>query len=481
MDFAAVRSRENAHHALARAALPAARRATLSPGAFLLSLTVLARSESFSALWPELAREVGAELVMAGEAAEVNPQDATLALILNIAGVEEEGEPLLRTLRAAGAPDLLVVGAQADHRLAVVLLGSGASDYFALPADLAVLRAELTARAARSAARQAGDSLVDAERATFDFARIIGESAQLRTALQRAARIIPHERATVLLTGETGTGKELFAQAIHYNGPRAAAPFVEVNCAAIPANLLESELFGHERGAFTDAVAAKPGLFEVANGGTIFLDEIGNLPLDLQPKLLKALEEKQIRRVGGVQTRSVDVRIIAATHLNLMEAVRAGQFREDLYYRLSVIPIHLPALRDRGDDVVVLAEHFLRSLADQYGLAPPPLSPKLRHALLSHSWPGNVRELHNTLERMLLLAEVDVHPTDLPSGRVGSACGSHPIPFPATLDEIQRAAVREMMRRLHGNKSAVADVLGISRSRLYRMLEDEPVSEASSN
>jgi DNA-binding NtrC family response regulator len=440
------------------------------------SLTVLARTESFSALWPELAQEAGAELVVVAEASDVRGADATLGLIVNVAGVEEEAEPLLRSLRAVGAPDPLVVGARADHRLAIALLGSGAADYFALPPDLGVLREELAARAARSAAREAGDALADAERATFDFQRIIGDSPQLHTALQRAARIIPHDRATVLLTGETGTGKELFAQAIHYNGPRAAAPFVEVNCAAIPANLLESELFGHERGAFTDAVAAKPGLFEVANGGTLFLDEIGNMPASLQPKLLKVLEEKQIRRVGGVQPRSVDIRIIAATHVNLAEAVRDGLFRDDLYYRLSVIPIHLPALRDRGEDVLLLAEHFVRTLADQYGLAPPVLAPKLRHALLAHPWPGNVRELRNSLERMLLLAEDTIHPTDLRSG--GSGFQTHALPFPAPLDQIEREAVREMMRRLQGNKSAVADVLGISRSRLYRILGDEPPADA---
>jgi DNA-binding NtrC family response regulator len=445
----------------------------------LPALIVLARSESFSALWPELAAQLGADLSVAESPEQIGPAADALAVILNVAGVEEEGEPLLRTLGATTAAAPLVVGASADHRLAIALVSAGAADYFALPGDLELLRAELAARSRRRAERTASEALAEAERATFDFGRIIGRSSQIRQAIERAARIIPRDRATVFITGETGTGKELIAQAIHYNGPRASAPFIEINCTAIPANLLESELFGHERGAFTDAVAAKPGLFEAADGGTLFLDEVGHLPLELQPKLLKALEEKQIRRVGGLQTRSVDVRIIVATHVNLVEAVRTGRFREDLFYRLNVIPIHLPPLRERGDDVLLLAEHFLRTLAEQYDLEPPPLTPRIRQALLAHHWPGNVRELRNTLERMLLLGEEEtIQPADLLSrrGDPGDAEAS-PLPFPARLDEIEQAAVHEMMKRLGGNKSAVADALGISRTRLYRLLGMETAAE----
>jgi DNA-binding NtrC family response regulator len=286
----------------------------------------------------------------------------------------------------------------------------------------------------------------------------------------------------VLVTGETGTGKELLAQAIHYNGPRGAQPFVELNCAAVPAGLLETELFGHERGAFTDARSAKPGLFEAADGGTLFLDEIGDLPLTLQGKILKALEEKQVRRVGAVRGREVDVRIIAATHVDLPQAVRRGEFREDLYYRLSVIPIHLPALRERGEDVLLLAEHFLRSLGEQYDLTPPTLSPSIRRALLTHAWPGNVRELRNGIERALLLGDGDLDPADLFPAGAGPASGrggDGRLPFPATLAELERSAAQAMMEHMEGNKSAAAEALGISRSRLYRLLEgtDEDVAE----
>ena len=438
-------------------------------------LLVVARSESFAQLWPQLAQGAGATARVVAEAAEAAAAGDVLALVLSVAGVEEEGEAVLAELRAAGAPEPLVVGARDDHRLAVALVRAGAGDYFSLPGDLEALRAELADRAKRRAAREAGGKLAAAERQHFDFSRIIGHSPQLRAALDRAGRIIPRDKATVLVTGETGTGKELLAQAIHYNGPRAAEPFVELNCAAVPSGLLETELFGHERGAFTDARTAKPGLFEAADGGTLFLDEIGDLPLPLQGKILKALEEKQVRRVGAVRGREVDVRIIAATHVDLAQAVKKQEFREDLFYRLSVIPIHLPALRERGDDVVLIAEHFLKTLADQYGMEAPALSPEIRRALLTHGWPGNVRELRNGIERALLLGDGGLDPADLfPAGAApadGAAGGGGAIPFPATLAEIERSAAFAMMERMEGNKSAAAEALGISRSRLYRLLE----------
>ncbi len=278
----------------------------------------------------------------------------------------------------------------------------------------------------------------------------------------------------MLLTGETGTGKELLAHAIHFNGPRGAGPLVELNCNAIPHNLLESELFGHEKGAFTDARAAKPGLFEAADGGTLFLDEIGDLPLALQGKILKALEEKEVRRVGAIRSRTVDVRIIAATHADLAAAVAAGEFREDLFYRLAVIPIHLPPLRERGEDVLLVAAHFLRTLAAQYELPVPEITPELRRALMAHPWPGNVRELRNALERALLLSDGAIRPDDLFHGRAAPVRASTgELPFPATLEQIERAAARAMLERT-GNKSAAAEALGISRSRLYRLLEEAP-------
>ena len=443
------------------------------------TLAVVARSESFSALWSELAAAVGAELQVADSAGELGPGGEALAVLVAVGGVEEEAEAVLRELAAANAPPALVVGARADHRLAVALMRAGAHDYFSLPGDVQALRDEIAERGRRRQAQEAGGRLAAAERAAFDFSRIIGRSPQLRGALDRAARIIPHAKATVLITGETGTGKELLAHAIHYNGPRARAPFVELNCNAIPASLLESELFGHEKGAFTDARTAKPGLFEAADGGTLFLDEIGDLPLTLQGKILRALEEREVRRVGALRGRAVDVRIMAATHVDLAAAVARGEFREDLYYRLSVIPIHLPPLRQRGEDVILLAEHFLRTLSAQYGLPAPAVSTELRRALLAHPWPGNVRELRNGLERALLLSDGGIQAEDLFHGpttaapRPNGGGGGGALPFPARLDEIERAAAFAMLEREDGNKSAAAEALGISRSRLYRLLEGE--------
>jgi DNA-binding NtrC family response regulator len=301
----------------------------------------------------------------------------------------------------------------------------------------------------------------------------VGESPALRATLERAARVLPHADATVLITGETGTGKELLARALHYGGPRATAPFVELNCAAVPAQLLESELFGHERGAFTDAKTAKPGLFEAADGGTLLLDEIGRLAPELQAKLLRALEDKTTRRLGATTSRHVDVRIIAATNAELEAEVRAGRFREDLYYRLNVVSLHLPALRERGEDVLLLADAFLARFSAQYQLPQPPLSSETQRVLLAHAWPGNVRELRNAMERALLLSPPGtIELAELATTQTTAMRGDA-LPFPARLDDIVRAAARAMLAATDGNRSEAARRLGISRSRLARLLEGE--------
>ncbi|HEU4588781.1 MAG TPA: sigma 54-interacting transcriptional regulator, partial [Gemmatimonadales bacterium] len=310
------------------------------------------------------------------------------------------------------------------------------------------------------------------------FEAIIGRSPALQRTLEQAGRVAPHAEVTVLIGGETGTGKELLARAIHYHSPRAAAPFVEINCAAIPTNLLESELFGHERGAFTGAVAAKPGLFELAHGGTLFLDEVGHLPLELQPKLLRALEERAIRRVGGQVMRRVDVRVLAATHVDLAAAVRRGEFREDLYYRLNVVSLVLPPLREREGDVELLAETFVARLATSYGLPVPPLGPEARAVLRVHPWPGNVRELRNAIERALVLsptgtlrAEELVPPPPRAGTKSEGVLAAGGLPFPMALAALNRAAAVRMLELTAGNKSEAARRLGISRPRLQRLLD----------
>lgn len=433
------------------------------------TLTIIAVTDAFASTWADLAGELGVALQVARTAEEVDPGAENAPWIVSFAGAEPSAEDEIRAAVARGGRPI-AVGMEADHRFAVALTRAGASEYFALPGDLAGLKSTLTSAFEQLARRTRGTALADSVRASYDFGQIIGDSPAIRSTLQRAARIIPHAGASVLITGETGTGKELLARAIHFNGPRSAHPFVEINCAALPAGLLESELFGYERGAFTDARNPKPGLFEAANGGTLFLDEIGHLPLDLQGKLLKSIEEKRIRRLGSVRSLDVEVRIIAATNVDLEEAVQARQFREDLYYRLTIIPLQLPPLRERGRDVLLLAQHFLARLAAQYGLPVPTLTEQIRTVLLSHSWPGNVRELRNALERALLLAEGNLDPADLflQSRRETSANGM--LPFPASLDAIVREAARATLRLHQGNKRAAAEALGISRSRLYRLL-----------
>ena len=431
-------------------------------------LLVCTLSESFAQVWPQVAAAAGAELacLVPGE----DPAAPPAAAVVSAAGAEKEAAGEVARLRGHGAEEVAVVGAEADYRLVVDLMCAGASDYFALPADLWRLRAwvgERTERAARSGRVQA---LATEERSLFDFTRIVGTSPALRDALERAARVIPQGAATVLIHGETGTGKDLLAQAIHYNGPRAAHPFVDVNCAALPPNLLEAELFGYEKGAFTDARAAKPGLLEMAHRGTLFLDEIGDLAPDLQGKLLRVLEKKRVRRLGSVRDLEIDVRIVTATHVDLAARVRERAFREDLFYRLNVIPIVLPPLRERGDDVLLLAEHFVAAFGAEYGVAPP-LTPAVRRALLGHGWPGNVRELRNSIERAVILGGGELREPDLfPAGAGEAPPRAGVLPFPAPMHEIQRSAARAMVALCGGNKSRAAERLGMSRKGLYALL-----------
>jgi len=425
-------------------------------------------SDSFVTAVRQLVDELG------GAALEVSPDQGRLpqldALLVMAGGAEGAGLDLLA--EATLSLPRLLIGAAADHRIAAAALQSGARDYFALPDDFDLLRRWLERLAREAASRIEAGRFADAERRATGFEAIVGSSPALRQTLAQAARVAPLRDLTVLIGGETGTGKELLARALHYGSPRAADPFVEVNCAAIPVNLLESELFGHERGAFTGAVAAKPGLFEIAHGGTLFLDEIATLPLELQPKLLRALETRSIRRVGGQQGRQVDVRVVAASHVDLGQAVRQGEFREDLYYRLNVVALVLPPLRDREGDVELLAGVFVERIATSYGLPVPELSQETRTALRAHRWPGNVRELRNVLERAVVLSPpgtLRIGPLEDARGRGETSAGV--LPFPAPLAEVVRTAAQAMLDLTGGNKSEAARRLGISRPRLQRLLD----------
>ncbi len=318
----------------------------------------------------------------------------------------------------------------------------------------------------------------------FGFQNIVGRSAALTEALELARRVADAPRTTVLLLGETGTGKELFARGIHYAGGTSEQPFVPVNCAAIPETLLESELFGHVRGAFTDAVKKKAGLFELAGTGTLFLDEIHQMPLPLQPKLLRALESRRVRPLGGADEIEIRCRVVAAANPLLEQAVAMGNFREDLFYRLNVFTIALPPLRDRQDDIALIARQCLAESVPEHGRVKV-LSPAALEALLSHRWPGNVRELRNVIERAAILSgeERTIGPEHLLIQRRSSIVelesGSE-IRIPRagkTLKAIEREAVGIALRITGGNRSAAARMLGISRPRLARKLREVPRPE----
>jgi DNA-binding NtrC family response regulator len=286
----------------------------------------------------------------------------------------------------------------------------------------------------------------------------------MRLLLERALRVATVD-TTVLITGESGTGKECLARLIHGASRRASGPFVPLNCGAISDSLLESELFGHARGAFTGAVEERAGLFEAAGGGTLLLDEVGEIPLGMQVKLLRVLQEREVRRVGESRSRPVDLRILAATNTDLGEALRQGRFRSDLFYRLNVVELRLPPLRERREDIMPLARHLMGAAADRLGLPPLPLSPELEERLVQHSWPGNVRELENVLERMLALEEADWEAGSPP------ACGKPGLPSPVkTLAELERDHILAVLAASGGNQARTARLLGIGSATLYRKL-----------
>ena len=365
------------------------------------------------------------------------------------------------------AIDVLVMSAHGSLDRAVGAVKAGAHDFLTKPftSDSLVLRIQRLA-AERTQARELGElrALVDGD----GFGELSGTSPamqKVRAVLQR----IVGSAATVLVTGESGTGKEIVARGLHRHGPRQTGPFVAINCAALPEALLESELFGHVRGAFTDARTDRAGLLAQASGGTVFLDEIGELPAALQPKLLRALEERAVRPVGGTCELPIDVRVVAATQRDLAAEVHAGRFRADLFYRLNVLRVALPALRERGDDVIALARRFAARAAAQERKTIRGLAPAVIDALRAHPWPGNVRELRNCLEHAVAMARTEVlELDDLPEG-FGAPAPAPDLGWP-TLDVLERDYVDRVLVHVDGNRSAAARVLGIDRRTLLRKL-----------
>jgi two-component system, NtrC family, response regulator AtoC len=453
-----------------------------------------------------LARAVKAFLAEAGYEAEVaGDGEQAVALLptlrpdvvfadVKLPGMS--GIELLRQIREFDpAIPVIIMTAYGTIEGAVEAVKLGAFDYMKKPVDLEELK--LLADRARETALLKQELSYYRRRAANEvpFAGILGQSPALRAVMDQVRQVAAlDETPPVLITGETGTGKGLIARTLHNSGSRAGKPFIDVNCTALPASLMESELFGYERGAFTDAKESKIGLFEAAEGGFIFLDEVGDLELSLQGKLLRAIEERTVRRVGGIRDRRIDVRILAATNRDLEREVQRNQFRSDLYFRLAVILLHLPPLRERGQDALLLAEHFLRQFSAKYGKDVRRIDPRAQDVLLSYPWPGNVRELSHVIERAVLWSRestlnvehlsLTIPPRPEPDGgsppseAVAQASRANDgvdrrseLPPPGVdLNRWERSLIEQAMQEAGGNQTKAAQRLGISRDTLrYRL------------
>jgi len=403
--------------------------------------------------------------------------DAYDVIVLDIWLPGLDGLTTLQRLRERQIDSqVVIISGHGNIESAVRAIKMGAFDFIEKPLSL-----EKTVLVVRNALRQRD---LEAEnrvlRAKVDRQQnntMIGESAPMLRLREQVALAAP-TNGRVLILGDNGTGKELVARTLHQQSRRKSGPFIEVNCAAIPEELIESELFGHARGAFTGAVADKPGRFEQANTGTIFLDEIADMSLKTQAKVLRVLQEQVMERVGGTQRIKVDVRVVAATNKDLVEEIRAGRFREDLYFRLNVVPIFVPSLRDRQDDISALAEHFMSVLATEYGRRPKRIAPEAAARLRQYAWPGNVRELRNVIERLIIMVSGDtITAQDLGFlGRDGAdgaaeAAGPGPLrPLSDARDEFEKDYILKTLAAQQGNMSRTAEVLGVERSNLYKKL-----------
>jgi DNA-binding NtrC family response regulator len=432
----------------------------------------------------EWARDTGLRPLEASgsrEALAALQTHAVDVVLLDLKLGEEDGLQVLQRLRTEDPqlPIIMLTGhATVEHAVRATKLG--AYDFILKPPDLEHLGVVVQRALEHARLRQEVEHLRETTRAEPP---LHGETAGLRRAVQQLEKAARSDTATVLLLGETGVGKELMASYLHSHSGRAAGPFIDVNCSAIPEQLLESQLFGHEKGAFTDAKHFKKGLFDLADGGTLFLDEIGDMPLQLQAKLLRVLETRTFRRVGGNADITVDVRVVAATHRDLRRQVADGKFREDLFYRLNVVPVVMPPLRERAEDIPLLAGYFIAQISKELGRPPARVNPEALEALRGYSWPGNVRELKNVVERVLLLeADDEILAAHLPAeilGRPAEPVGATAARYEAfptgvvrPLAELERRAIEHALRVCDGNKTRAAQQLGISRQTLRTKLKE---------
>ncbi len=395
-------------------------------------------------------------------------------IVLDMKMERLDGLATLSLLLQAGYDiPVIMLTAFSSVESAVEAMKKGAFDYIAKPVDIDELQVLIDRALSFTAMSEENRSLKTRLGERFSFNNIVGNSPAMQEMFATLAMVAPTD-ATVLITGESGTGKELVANALHQNSPRRDAPFITLNCAALNENLLESELFGHEAGAFTGASGRRRGRFERAHGGTLFLDEIGEMPLELQPKLLRALQEGEVRRIGETRSRQVDVRVLTATARDLKEEVAAGRFRDDFYYRLAVVEVHIPPLRERKEDIPLLARHFAEAIARREGRAVPALAEEAVAALQRYDWPGNVRELENFMEKTLIFSRGDT--IDLPTlpweVRRENREKLSDFSLKKAIERIEREFIRKALAETGGNRTHAAQLLEISlRSLQYKVKE----------
>jgi len=426
-------------------------------------------------------RRAGHDVATASDGSEaiVALQDDVFHLVISDLKMPQvDGLELLGwcTEHQPGLPVILIT-AHGTVDTAVEAIKKGAFDYISKPFD----QDEIAGVVTKALATEASNAHRQIQRDPLGRFGLVGQNPVMSELFALIEKVAPSP-TTVLITGESGTGKELVARALHDESPRRDGPFIQINCGAIPESLFEAELFGYEKGSFTGAATSKPGRFEIADGGTLFLDEVGELPKDMQVKILRALQERTIDRVGGLRTIDIDVRVIAATNRDLGAAVRDGLFREDLYYRLNVVPLHLPPLRERADDIPLLVEHFLARFNERLGKSVQRVGPDALAALLEHPWPGNIRELENLMERSVLLADSEeIQLSDLPGLRRGDSAGF----TGGDLDEmglkefvrvhtakLERTRIQRVLEAEDGNVTRAARRLGISRKSLQTKMKD---------